>query len=120
MITDLYTPAVTSSVTTSASLQQLHEQLAAIVLRIVNNQKLKAEYEFRKLEIEGEFQYAVAFDSTLKNDTQRSAVLIREKLNSKEWVQLMKVDLPTIESELTADSFREKTLREVVSWLLKS
>jgi hypothetical protein len=119
MITDLYTPAMTLF-STACTLQELHEQLAAVELRIVNNQKLKAQYELRKLEIEGEFQYAVAFDSTLKNDTQRSAVLIKEKLSSKEWIQLMKVDLPNVEAELTADHFKEKTLREIVSWLIKS
>jgi hypothetical protein len=92
----------------------LHELLIPIEAQLVDNQKLKASYEFRKLEIESQLQYAVAFDATLKNDTQRSAILTVNKLASEEWVRLTKVNLPEIEASLLADSFKEKRLRELI------
>jgi hypothetical protein len=106
-----------SDLTTLCKLHELHELLAPVEARIVDNQKLKAAYEFRKLEIEAQLQYAVAFDSTLKNDTQRSAILIVNKLASEEWVKLAKVDLPEVEAHLMADGFQEKRLRELIQLL---
>ena len=99
---------------TCSALTDLHSLLTPVETRLVDNQKLKAAYEFRKLEIEAELQYAVAFDATLKNDTQRSAILIVNKLGSEEWVRLTKVDLPEIEARLAADGFQEKRLRELI------
>lgn len=104
---------------TCSDLASLHELLVPLETQLVNNQKLRASYEFRKLEIEAELQCAVAFDATLKNDTQRSAILIVNKLASEEWVKLTKVDLPEIEAILLADSFKEKRLRELIQSVIR-
>jgi hypothetical protein len=103
-----------SGLTDLNNLAALHELLIPIEAELVNKQKLKASYEFRKLEIESQLQYAVAFDATLKNDTQRTAILTVNKLASEEWVRITKVDLPEVEASLLSDSFKEKRLRELI------